>query len=197
MKLLQHKIVLVLLLILTGGLSLALTQREPASEPLPDKVSVPQQTVAKASSYTLQKPQGSVILTVSGDAKQSNSVEGAQFDLAMLLALPQQQIETQTPWTKGLSRFEGPTLDSLFSAIGVTGNQVESIALNGYKITIPMDDVTELQPILALKMNDRVLSVREKGPSWIIYPWTAKPELQNKTYYTRSIWQLKAFNIIE
>jgi hypothetical protein len=37
--------------------------------------------------------------------------------------------------------------------------------------------------------------VREKGPVFIIYPFDSFPELRNLTYYSRSIWQVKALNV--
>jgi hypothetical protein len=34
------------------------------------------------------------------------------------------------------------------------------------------------------------MSVRDKGPLWLIYPYDSKAEYQSETIYSRSIWQL-------
>jgi hypothetical protein len=39
------------------------------------------------------------------------------------------------------------------------------------------------------------LSIREKGPLFIVYPYDSKPELQAQMYLDRSAWQLKSLTI--
>lgn len=34
------------------------------------------------------------------------------------------------------------------------------------------------------------MSVRDKGPLWVIYPYDSDPALQSEVTYARSIWQL-------
>jgi hypothetical protein len=45
-------------------------------------------------------------------------------------------------------------------------------------------------------MDDRPMSVREKGPLWVIYPFDDVPEYQNETIYSRSIWQLDRIEVV-
>ena len=33
------------------------------------------------------------------------------------------------------------------------------------------------------------MSVRDKGPIFVIYPFDEAPELYNETYFGRSVWQ--------
>lgn len=146
--------------------------------------------VASVYAEELETPKSNVILTVSGSIDKFNTVDKAEFDLAMLLQLKQSIIETKTPWTKGIIRFQGPKLSEVIALLGAKGTEIESIALNGYKIVIPIEDANKYSPILALKINGELMSIRDRGPSWIIYPWSDNKELQNKKYYTRSIWHL-------
>ena len=74
--------------------------------------------------------------------------------------------------------------------------------LTPYKITntIPTNPtITELMMDMKLSvpyiMNGLMIPVRTKGPLFIIYPFDAKKQLQHKTYYERSIWQLKAIEV--
>ncbi len=53
-------------------------------------------------------PEGRVILTISGRIGRTNGKGVADFDRAMLEAMPFTTVETMTPWTDGMARFEGP-----------------------------------------------------------------------------------------
>ena len=44
--------------------------------------------------------------------------------------------------------------------------------------------------VLALKRNGEYLSVRDKGPLFIVYPYDTNVELRSPRYYGRSAWQL-------
>jgi hypothetical protein len=39
------------------------------------------------------------------------------------------------------------------------------------------------------------MSLREKGPLWIIYPFDSSPEYQTELTYSRSIWQLNRIEV--
>lgn len=146
-------------------------------------------------SEQLADPKGKVILTIFGELENANHEGAARFDRDMLMALKQRVIETQTPWTNGLNKFEGPTIRNILALVGAQGEEIIATALNGYKITIPFSDIHDYPVILALKHNEEILSVRKKGPTWVIYPWTDQPDLKNNVYYTRAIWQVKSLEV--
>jgi len=144
---------------------------------------------------SLEMPKGKVILTIAGNIEKTNINDTAQFDLPMLLAFKQHEINTKTPWTQGINKFEGPTINDLIDHVVGDGQVISATALNGYRIMIPTVDVTDYPVIIALKRNDEILSVRKKGPGWVIYPWDENKELRDNLYYTRAIWQLKYLEI--
>jgi hypothetical protein len=39
------------------------------------------------------------------------------------------------------------------------------------------------------------MRVREKGPIWLIYPWSARPELKTAVFNNRAIWQLRRLEV--
>src|SRR5262245_1007840 len=55
----------------------------------------------------LGRPQGKVILTVTGRIANRNDGDAATFDSAMLEALPRRSAVVRTPWTPGGTSFEG------------------------------------------------------------------------------------------
>lgn len=144
---------------------------------------------------TLDKPSEQVVLKVFGNIQLTNVDGQAHFDRSMLLALAETKIDTRTPWTDGVSSFQGPRIKVLLELLKAEGDELVATALNGYRIIIPMRDIDSYPVILALKRNERILSVRKKGPSWVIYPWTDNEELQGNLYYSRSIWQLKSLEV--
>ena len=48
-----------------------------------------------------------------------------------------------------------------------------------------------------MKMNGEILRTRNKGPLWVIYPWSEQPELRTQIVYGRSIWQIKELMVEE
>jgi hypothetical protein len=144
---------------------------------------------------SLEAPAGPVVLTVTGRLTQANSGQQALFDMKMLEKLPQHSFSTQTPWYPKPVTFTGPLLRDVLAAVGAKGSKIVAVALNDYKTEIPFDDVTKHDVIVARLMNDRPMPVREKGPLFIVYPFSAKPELRAEIYYNRAAWQLARLQV--
>jgi len=138
----------------------------------------------------LPEPSGDVILTVTGRIEHANRSGAAVFDRSMLENLGLTKLTTWTPWTIKEADFRGVLARSLMDAVGAEGTQVRAKALNDYEVTIPLSDFTEYRVILAMYKNGRELTKREKGPLWIVYPWTDHPELDDRPTRQKSIWQL-------
>lgn len=138
----------------------------------------------------LPPPKGSVILTVSGNIGVRNTPDAAVFDAAMVRALPAQSLHTQTPWYKQAVTFKGPRLKDLLEAVGAKGKTLRIVALNDYAVEIPVEDAERFGPILSYEIDGKRLSVRDKGPLFLVYPFDSQPELKNDLYYGRSIWQI-------
>lgn len=143
----------------------------------------------------LKAPAGKVILTIGGQVAAPNRGKEAVFDMAMLEALPQTSFTTLTPWENQPIRFTGPLLRDVLAAAQAKGSNLKATALNDYRINIPMADTTQFDMVLALRMNGEPMSVRTRGPLFIVYPFDSKPELKSATYYERSIWQLKSLTV--
>jgi hypothetical protein len=138
----------------------------------------------------LPTPAGEVVLTVAGVITASNDGASAVFDLAMLEALPQAEIETETPWTDGMTTFTGFRLADLLSLLGADGVTLRAHALNDYEVEVPVDDVDTYGVVVAYRMNGAAMPASDKGPLWIIYPYSDVSGLRTETYYARAIWNL-------
>jgi hypothetical protein len=151
--------------------------------------------LAPVAAEALDKPTGDVILTVVGPVDHSNADGAAQFDLKMLEALPGRTATMETPWTEGKVKFSGPLLRAIIDAAGAHGTTLHVIALNDYAADVPIDDAAKLDTILATRMDDKLMSVRDKGPLFLIYPFDQNHDLYNEKYFSRSVWQIKTIEV--
>lgn len=148
--------------------------------------------LSQGSAVALDAPKEDVILTLSGPSiGHPNVGKTAQFDLPMLEALPGRTGRMQTPWTEGTVQLSGPLLRAVLEAAGANGRNLKVRALNDYSADVPLGDATDLDTILALRLNGKLLSVREMGPIFLVYPFDKNPELYNEKYFSRSVWQIK------
>ena len=94
-------------------------------------------------------------------------------------------------------QFTGPLLRSVLEAAGAKGSTLTIKALNDYAAKIPMEDATTLDTILATRMDGQLMSVRDKGPLFLIYPFDLDSGLYNEKYFARSVWQIKEIEVGE
>ena len=144
----------------------------------------------------LEPPAGAIVLTVGGRVRKINDGRRAQFDMAMLEALPQQVVVTRTPWFSQTRRFTGPLLRDVLSAAGAQGTLLRLVALNDYQVDMPYDDAQRYDVIIARLLDDKPMAVRDKGPLFVVYPFDTRPELRSAIYYSRSAWQLRTIDVL-
>lgn len=153
--------------------------------------------VCAAVAEELPQPKGDVLLTVSGAIDVANNGDTAEFDLSMLQALDDTTVKTTTIWTEGEQIFQGVSLDALMKRLGVDAGTLRATAINDYSVEIPVSDAVPGGPILAYLLNGDTMSIRDKGPLWVIYPFDANVDYRSEVIYSRSIWQLDRIEAID
>lgn len=148
-----------------------------------------------ASSRTLPQPQGPVLLTLSGEIEHTNGDGTAALDLEMLREIGQTDIDTETIWTDGTHRFSGVSLKALLDYVGAKGEMIETSAINDYMVEIPASDAVTDGPIIAYELDGKTMSRREKGPLWVIYPFSSSSDYRTEVIYSRSIWQMDRMKV--
>lgn len=138
---------------------------------------------------------GTPLLTVKGKLSKPNAGALALFDGPLLEQLPQHSFDTSSPWHKGKKTYTGPLLREVLAAAGAKGQTVHAEALNDYKVNIPFDDAHKWDVIVARLINGQALTVRDKGPLLIMYPFDQRPDLRTALYYNRCIWQLRSLDV--
>jgi hypothetical protein len=148
-------------------------------------------TLAGTIALALQLPEvasaGETMLTIVDDRAGIRVALGA----AELDALPQHRIETHTEFTEGLTEFRGPLARDALAMVGVMqASELRMYAVNDYSVSVPFSDLETYDVVLATEMNGERLSVRNRGPIWLMYPLDGHPELRGSVYNDRLIWQL-------
>ncbi|MCB1332941.1 MAG: molybdopterin-dependent oxidoreductase [Roseivivax sp.] len=133
---------------------------------------------------------GEPLLTVSGSGLSK------EYDRAALMEMGKVEITTTTTWTDGQQTFTGVPLSAILADAGVTAGTIKATAINDYAVAIPVAEVLGQDwPIVAYELNGEEMSVREKGPLWIVYPYDSDPAYRSEIVYSRSVWQLDRLEI--
>ena len=148
-----------------------------------------------AALNALHKPEGRIILSVTGAIENTNADGRADFDRAMLESIGMVELETTTPFTDGSTVFRGVLARDLMRHLGATGRMIEAGAIDLYKVEIPVDDFERFDVLIALEADGKKLRVRDHGPAWIVYPWSRHEELGKEIYSRRSIWQMNTIDV--
>ena len=148
-----------------------------------------------AQAETLPAPKGAVVLTISGKIANTTKAGAAEFDMVTLEALPGRVTETETPWTKGKPRFEGPLGSALLDKVGASGTSLHIVALNDYAVDVPVEDFRKYPVILATRKDGQPMAVRDKGPLFVIYPFDLDRSLYTEKIFSRSAWQVKSIEV--
>lgn len=118
------------------------------------------------------------------------------FSLTQLQQMPLASIRLSTP--EGLQQqWQGVRLRKLLELIPGAGNgrPLHTTALNHYSVLIPYEDIQRYDPLVAYQLDGRLMSIRDYGPLYLIYPFDDHPELRQQMFYNRSIWQLSEIHV--
>jgi hypothetical protein len=143
----------------------------------------------------LPVPRERIVLTITGRIRVHNQGSRAVFDIDMLEALPQHTFTTHTPWTEHRVSFSGPLLRDLLALVGANGRKLRASALDDYRTIIPIEDAHLYDVIIATRKNGTPMTVRDKGPLFIVYPFDQNPALKSLRFYERSIWQVHLLEV--
>lgn len=119
------------------------------------------------------------------------------LDATALRSLPAETFTTETIWTDGEQTFTGVRVTELLTRLGVDHGTLTLIAANDYRITINVDHFTPDGALLAYDRNGTAMTLRDKGPVWMVYPYDADPRFRTEITYANSIWQLDRIEIAE
>lgn len=113
-----------------------------------------------------------------------------QFNLTDLQAFPPISFETETIWTEGVQRFTGVSLLAMMRHLDIKEGTLELHAINDYVVEFGVSGAVDGGPIIAYERNGALMSRRDKGPLWIVFPYDSDPVYQTEEIFSKSVWQL-------
>lgn len=143
----------------------------------------------------LAPPAGEVILEVSGNIRFTNGDDVAEFDREMINAIKVRTIQTNNHVVEEVVPYRGPILSEIIKSVGGKGSVVRVYALDDYVAELRWVDIEKYQVILATHENGKQLTIADKGPLFVVFPFSDYPELQQDAFYNQSVWQVKAIEI--
>jgi len=131
-----------------------------------------------------------VLLEVEVQSVAGESGEVSLFKLEDLKAFPAVRFETETIWTEGVQHFTGVSLAALIQHLDVTGGTLVLEAVNDYIVELPVAGAVEGGPIIAYELNGALMTRRNKGPLWVVFPYDSDPDYRTEEIFSQSVWQL-------
>lgn len=140
-----------------------------------------------ASSAWAQRP----ILTLELPDRSIN------LTLSELKEMPANEVSTETIWTDKRHTFSSVSFKDLLETLNIdaSGRKVKMIALNDYSIEVEVDTLIKNNAFIAYFMDGKKMRIRDKGPLWVLYPFSDQPEINIPPFQAHSIWQLKTIVI--
>ena len=87
--------------------------------------------------------------------------------------------------------------DAADSAVDAAGDAADAAGDVAEDAAEAVEDAVTDGPIIAYSMDGAQMSVRDKGPLWVIYPFDSSPEYRTAVIFSRSIWQLDRIEVVE
>ena len=145
------------------------------------------------STEPIPRPGKSVVLTVVGATAGNTASGNIEFDIATLERIGLVRFTSKNRWYNEPMTYEGVLGSAFLDAVGVPdrATTIRATALNDYVVRIPIEDLRRWPVVLALKLNGKYMSIRDKGPIWIVYPNHVFEELGGPAHQGKWIWQLK------
>ncbi|CAG9298005.1 putative pterin-binding protein [Celerinatantimonas diazotrophica] len=133
-----------------------------------------------------------IILTISGHIRPTLSVRKVNFTLNDLQKFPQYIYKTTNRWVDKPHQYKGPLLADILKSVHAESPRLTLVALNDYRVNMDMSKVIKYKPILAWSDDGKTMTVRDRGPLWLMFPLDSYPKaLKNTGMNTYMIWQLR------
>lgn len=157
------------------------------------KPPAPAAKILKASTSGSQIA-GNLLTINTGQLKHCN--DNITLDEQALLSLPQQQFKTTHTWSENAEEFSGPLLNDVLNLACPDVAHLMLTAINDYSIEMNFNEMRNYKPIVALSVNGQRLSIRNKGPLWVMMPLDQFTELPPRSLDDMLIWQLSDITVL-
>ncbi len=93
--------------------------------------------------------------------------------------------------TDDMTSVRGARFSAILDHFGIKADMVRVTGLDEYSAELPVNELQRYPVILAYEIDGERLTVRSKGPVWVIYPFDDYPEIEDQVREARSVWQVR------
>lgn len=117
------------------------------------------------------------------------------FSAKQLAELPQKTFKTKHTWAAEAQEFTGPLLADVVKLICPSAREIYLRSLDQYSVMVNLPKVAKYEAILALKIDGKPLTIREKGPIWVMIN-TDGYNLPLRSLDVMLVWQLYYIRVL-
>lgn len=167
----------------------------PATPVRSDYVSVTQETLTPTDPIPV--PTAETVLTIGGSVSKPNAGSTVIFDLGTLERMGLVRYTVHDPWLDEDVEFTGVLLADLLDTVGASpeAQMVHLVALDDYEVDVSVADARRWPILLATQANGKPMSVADKGPTRIVFPYDQYPEINPVKYEPLWIWQVESLEV--
>jgi hypothetical protein len=149
------------------------------------------------SADAIPAPSGAVVLTVGGDIGKSNSGSTVRLDVATVERMGLVKYSVHDPWLDADHEFSGVLLSDMLDTIGAApgSTRMHFVAIDDYEVEILIADVRKWPILLATRMDGQPMSIADKGPLRVVFPYDQFPEIDRLAYKDLWIWSLESLDV--
>lgn len=146
---------------------------------------------------SIPAPTGTVVLTVGGEISKSNVGSTVELDMATIEQMGLVRYVVHDPWLDQDLEFTGVLLSTFLATVGASrdATTVAFRALDDYEVEISTADIERWPIVLATQTNGKAMSLEDKGPTRVVFPYDQYPEIDQLRYKDLWIWQLATIEI--
>ena len=119
------------------------------------------------------------------------------LDEAALSALPQTEFTTTTPGPRAPTTIAGRPWRVLAAQGILDARKIAVSALNGYQQVVDLALFDGVPLTLVRQEDGKPLTRRNKGPLWLLIPFTTYPKLDVPAIHNCMVWQVTRIEIVD
>jgi hypothetical protein len=145
----------------------------------------------------IPSPTEAVVVRVSGALTNTNDGDALVLDLATIEQMGVVRYLVHDPWLDEDLEFSGVLLSTFLDVLGASpeAQAVHFVAIDDYAVDITVEDIRRWPILLATRTNGAPMSLEDKGPTRVIFPYDQVAEIDQLLYKDLWIWQIAEIEV--
>ncbi|MEX0800393.1 MAG: molybdopterin-dependent oxidoreductase [Dehalococcoidia bacterium] len=141
-------------------------------------------------------PTGDPVVTLSGEVTP-NVGDSLEFDRETIESIGLIEYTVDDPWENASVTYTGVLLSDLLEVAGApsSASAIHLVALDDYAADISLADVERLPIMLATRSDGEYMEVVDGGPTRIVYPYHAYPDLEDAATNDLWVWSIARIEV--